>query len=272
MSRRPMRRNRRRKDRHIDESWLLPYSDLLTLLVALFIVLFAMSDVDAQRYQELAEVFQSEFSSAGTGIVEYDQVPVEIPVESNEEDEVEEDESEEEEEIEDQRDTALELLQLQDLQEEIDHYIEENNLAEELGTALTDEGLLISIENEITFESASAVVNREGEEIAHEIADLLHTDPPRQIVISGHADDRPMNNEEFESNWELSVQRAVNFMGIILENDELDPARYSAKGYGEHQPILPNTSEENRALNRRVEVLVLPNFEIQTELDDLEDQ
>lgn len=263
-----MRRNRRRKESHIDESWLLPYSDLLTLLVALFIVLFAMSDVDAQRYQELAQVFQSEFASAGNGIVDYDQIPVEIPIESNEE----ENESEDEEEIENQRDTALELFQLQDLQEEIDHYIEENNLVEELGTALTGEGLLISIENEITFESASAVVNSEGEDIAHEIAELLHTDPPRQIVISGHADDRPMNNEEFESNWELSVQRAVNFMSIILENDELDPARYSAKGYGEHQPILPNTSEENRALNRRVEVLVLPNFEIQTELDDLDDQ
>src|SRR5699024_12153933 len=86
-----------------------------------------------------------------------------------------------------------------------------------------------------------------------------------QVVVSGHADDRPIHNVEIASNWELSVIRAVNFMGLLLENDNLDPERFSAKGFGEHQPLLPNTSEENRAKNRRVEDLILPNYDLQAE-------
>lgn len=248
MRRNKTRRNRQKKGNHIDESWLLPYSDLLTLLVALFIVLFAMSDIDAQKYKELAQIFRSEFSG-GNGILEQNESPVEPPIDIDD----------------DQEESVTELTQLQELQTAINNYISENSLAEVLATQLTDEGLLITILNDITFDSASAVVKSEGEEIAEEVAELLHTDPPRQIVISGHADDRPMNNREFGSNWELSVMRAVNFMSLILENNNLDPTRFSAKGYGEHQPVVPNSTEENRAKNRRVEVLVLPKYEIQTQ-------
>src|SRR5699024_11307774 len=77
----------------------------------------------------------------------------------------------------------------------------------------------------------------------------------------GHADDRPIHNSEFKSNWELSVIRSVNFMKLILENDNLDPAKFSSKGYGDNHPIVPNNTEKNMAKNRRVEVLILPLYE-----------
>lgn len=101
-----------------------------------------------------------------------------------------------------------------------------------------------------------------GVTVAREVSDLLHTEPPHQIVISGHADDVPIGDSLFESNWELSVTRALNFMRLVLENEALDPTLFSAKGFGEYKPIVPNTSKENRAKNRRVEVLILPNYEI----------
>lgn len=94
--------------------------------------------------------------------------------------------------------------------------------------------------------------------IAKEISDLLVIDPPRNIIISGHTDNVPIHTAKFESNWELSVMRAVNFMKIILENDKLDPRWFSAKGYGEYKPVASNATKEGRAKNRRVEILILP--------------
>lgn len=247
-----MRRQKRKKEEyHMDESWLLPYSDLLTLLVALFIVLFAMSDVDAQKYKELASVFKEEFSG-GSGILENNNGPVEVPKESDDE------------ESQDESENTRELIQLQTLQQLIDDYISENKLAEVFGTQLTDEGLLLTVLNDVSFDPGSAIVKKEGRKIATEVSNLLYTDPPHQIVVSGHADDRPMHNREFANNWELSIGRALNFMQLILQNEKLDPTRFSAKGYGEYKPIVPNTNEKNRAKNRRVELLILPNYEIDT--------
>ncbi|WP_226037133.1 flagellar motor protein MotB [Aquibacillus saliphilus] len=244
-----VRKRKKHEDDHIDESWLIPYADILTLLLALFIVLFAMSEIDATKYQELSRVFNSEFSG-GDGIMEQSNSPVEEAEQSTEEESV--DKSKEE------------LNQLEDLQQDINTYIQKNKLTEELGTKLTDEGLLISIENNVFFDSSSAKVKGEGREIANEVSKFLYTDPPHQIVVSGHTDNIPIHTSEFSSNWDLSVMRAVNFMRLLLNNDKLEPQRFSAKGFGEHNPIAPNNNEKNRAKNRRVEVLILPNYDIKT--------
>lgn len=246
-----MRKNKKKHDdHHVDESWLLPYSDLLTLLVALFIVLFAMSEIDTQKFKEMASVFRTEFSSGSPGIMEQ---PIPVEDDSKEKEENEEEKPDE---------GTTEVLNLQELQEKINNYIHENNLTESLATQLSEEGLMISIMNDVTFEPGSADVNKDGKVIAKEISQLLITDPPHQVVISGHTDDVPMNNAKFGSNWELSVMRAVNFMTLILDNNQLDPDKFSAKGYGEYKPIVPNNSTENRSKNRRVEVLILPNYDI----------
>lgn len=253
-----MRRKRKKQEHKMDDSWLLPYADLLTLLLALFIVLFSMSNLDAQKYDELSRIFKSEFTH-GTSILEEGSSSEEIPIDF---DKKNDDIKEEDQVIED--DHTRELQQLQEIQEGINDYISESDLLSIIETSLTDEGLLLTIVNDISFDPGKAIVKEDGQEIAQEVSEFLITDPPHQIVVSGHADDRPMNNHEFGSNWELSVTRAVNFMAILLENESLDPTRFSAKGFGEHRPIVPNTSEENRAKNRRVEVLILPNFEIDT--------
>ncbi|WP_047980871.1 flagellar motor protein MotB [Ornithinibacillus contaminans] len=257
-----MSKNKKHKEEHhVDESWLLPYADLLTLLVALFIVLFAMSEIDTKKYEELAAVFRNEFSSGDEGIMDN---PSPIPpteVRPEQKDKEEEHDKEETEE------GTTELLNLQELQERINQYINENNLTDSLATQLSEEGLMISIKNDISFDSGSAVVKEDGRVVAREISNLLYTDPPHQVVISGHTDDVPMNNSQFGSNWELSVMRAVNFMNLVLENEDLDPTTFSAKGFGEFKPLVPNDSAENRARNRRVEVLILPNYDIAGQIE-----
>jgi len=247
---------RRRKGRHkeegheeeISESWLLPYSDLMTLLLALFIVLSAISSVDAQKFQAISKVFNDIFTG-GTGTMEYENS---IP-----EDKI----NLEEEKPEENGLTKNEQIRLQEIQKKIRLYISDKGLTNQLNTSLTSEGLLVTIRDSVLFDSGSADVRDEDRKIANEISDLLISNPPHNVIISGHTDNVPQKGAKYSSNWELSVMRAINFMKILLENPNLDPSMFSAKGYGEYQPIASNDTPEGRAKNRRVEILILPNNE-----------
>ncbi|CAH0130090.1 flagellar motor protein MotB [Peribacillus simplex] len=246
------RKKKQRHEEHIDESWLVPYADILTLLLALFIVLFASSSVDAVRFQQLSNVFNQVFTS-GTGFMDY---PSDSP--SNEPTSPE------------QRTGAenLEKLgkneqeELMEVQERVNDYIQKNDLTDKLGTNLTDEGMLISIRENVLFESGVAEVRSENRKIAKEISDLLVMDLPRNIIVSGHTDNVPIKNYQYESNWDLSVMRSVNFMKRLLENKDLDPELFSAKGHGEFKPVASNETKKGRAKNRRVDILIVPRSAI----------
>src|SRR5699024_10508961 len=128
----------------------------------------------------------------------------EIPAQTDQDDEAERDHTEYE--------SMQAIAELRELQAAFNEYIQAKHLTEMLETQLTPEEWLITILNDTTFDSASAVVKSEGRKVAQEVPQLLDTAPPRQVVISGHADDQPINNATFSSNWELSAMRAVNFM------------------------------------------------------------
>ena len=246
------RKKKQRHEEHIDESWLVPYADILTLLLALFIVLFASSSVDAVRFQQLSNVFNQVFTS-GTGFMDF---PSDSP--SNEPTSPE------------QRTGAEDLEKLgkneqedlMEVQERVNAYIQKNDLTDKLGTNLTDEGMLISIRENVLFESGVAEVRSENRKMAKEISGLLVMDLPRNIIVSGHTDNIPIKNSKYESNWDLSVMRSVNFMKLLLENKDLDPEMFSAKGHGEFKPVASNETKKGRAKNRRVEILIVPRTAI----------
>ena len=246
------RKKKQRHDEHIDESWLVPYADILTLLLALFIVLFASSSVDAVRFQQLSNVFNQVFTS-GTGFMDY---PSDSP--SNEPTSPEQKTGAEDLE----KLGKNEQEELTEVQERVDAYIEKNDLTDKLGTNLTEEGMLISIRENVLFESGVAEVRSENRKIAKEISDLLVMDLPRNIIVSGHTDNIPIKNYQYESNWDLSVMRSVNFMKLLLENKDLDPEMFSAKGHGEFKPVASNETKKGRAKNRRVEILIVPRTAI----------
>lgn len=250
-----MRRRRRKQEEEHTDSWLLPYSDLMTLLLALFIVLFASSSVDAQKFQSISKVFGEIFSS-GTGVFEY---PSPIPEAADENRPNDNEENMQDAEI---TLSQEEYEQFLELKQRLDTYIISSNMEGKLQTSLSDEGLLLTINDSVLFDSGSAEVRENDLQIAQEISNLLVIDPPHNVIITGHTDNVPIHNANFESNWELSVTRALNFMKIILENEQLDPRMFSAKGFGEFQPVASNDTEEGRQRNRRVEVLILPNNEI----------
>lgn len=229
----------------MSESWLLPYSDLLTLLLALFIVLFASSSMDEGRFQQMSAVF-SEIFESGSGIMS-ESAPTNVPVPDDSVGEQNENSSY----LEDQQ-------SLGEMQDDLDEYIAVNELESQFDTELTNEGLLLTIRDSVLFNSGEATINPEYMGLANDISQLLTLDRPRQVIITGHTDDIPINNAQYSSNWELSVMRAVKFLKIIVESNEVDPNLFSAKGYGEYKPIVPNDTAENRSKNRRVEVLIQP--------------
>lgn len=229
----------------MDESWLVPYADILTLLLALFIVLFASSSVDQDKLREMGNVFNSIFSS-GTGIIDYNS-----PV-NNDSSDTGNLGSQVSEYLRDQ-------ASLQDIQNRVEDFIAVNELENQFETSLTDEGLLITIRDSVLFDSGKADIKPEYYPLANELAKVLELDPARNVIVTGHTDNVPMNTAEFRSNWELSVMRAVNFLKILIDsNPQLDSKYFSVKGFGEFNPIDTNDTVEGRAKNRRVEVLIQP--------------
>ncbi|WP_100330370.1 flagellar motor protein MotB [Bacillus xiapuensis] len=245
-------RRKKHEEDHVDESWLIPYADILTLLLALFIVLFASSSVDVKKFQMISQSFNSVLGG-GTGVMEY---PSPVPPESMKDGEVEEGSKKETSGL-----GKQDRQELSEMQKNISKYIEKNNLQGKVQTALNGEGLLLRIRDNVLFDSGVAEIRPEEIRSAREISRLLEMDRPRNIIISGHTDNVPIKNANFDSNFELSAMRAVNFMKVILENKNLDPRLFSAKGYGEYQPVASNRTSIGKARNRRVEILILPQGE-----------
>lgn len=256
-----MSRKRRHEEHeeHIDESWLIPYADLLTLLLALFIVLYSMNSVDAKKFDEMSRAFSIALST-GNGILELPSI-VEQGVDPKKKDKDADDKKNES-----ASDLRLEELikqeqaELEELKKKIDAYIVKNGLTAELETKLNMSQLLLTISDKALFAPGQASVKPEAKELAGAIATMLQQYPGYSIVVAGHTDDTPVNRSEFRSNWDLSSTRAIRFMDIMLDNKGLDPKRFSAIGYGEYQPVADNTTAENKAKNRRVEVSIIHTY------------
>jgi chemotaxis protein MotB len=246
------RQRKQGQDYHTDETWLIPYADMLTLLLALFIILYAASSIDAQKFEQMVQALQVAFqgeevtgpspeTGGGEAVPDGEEEVIPPPPDPTE--------GEREKEMED----------LRELQRKINTYIKQNNLQLSLKTELTEGGLIITILDHALFDTGSAEVKPESVKLAKEISNLLIMDPPRHVEIVGHTDNVPIHNEHFRSNWDLSAMRAINFLNIILENEKLDPTYFSFRGHGEYQPVATNDTAAGRQQNRRVEVKILPN-------------
>lgn len=235
------------RDEHTDETWLIPYADMLTLLLALFIVLFSMSQVDSTKFRELKRALESAFSG-GVGIVNSDS---NIPEQD--------DNSPNPLDPDPLSEYLLEDEKLQQYKAMLDEYFEQQGLENSVTNIVSEKGLQITIQEMALFDSGKALLHPEALEIINTLSVIL-AEMDNYVEISGHTDNLPISTAEFPSNWELSVARSLNVMKYMLRNQNLDPARFSVVGYGEYRPIRSNESEEGKAANRRVELLILRMF------------
>ncbi|QYR21615.1 flagellar motor protein MotB [Paenibacillus sp. sptzw28] len=245
-------------EEHADETWLIPYADLLTLLLALFIVLYAMSSVDSKKFEDMSKAFNIAFST-GVGVLDNTTVVTNGQQMDNEnKNNRRPDDSTNQDDL-----KALmkkEQEDLEKLKRQIDKYIQTNGLTTQLETKLNQSQLTITISDNALFPSGSASVKPEARKLALAIANILQQYPGYEIVVAGHTDNEPISTSEFQSNWDLSSSRAIRFMDVLLSNKKLDPKLFSAIGYGEYRPVDSNNTALGRSKNRRVEVSIMRKF------------
>jgi chemotaxis protein MotB len=117
---------------------------------------------------------------------------------------------------------------------------------------------IINIDNSILFDSGQAMLKKKVRKSLAKIAQAINKYPDNNIQIEGHTDNVPIHTERFPSNWELSSARALAVLRFFVDRTDMDPRKLSAVGYGEYHPLAPNDTKENKRLNRRVDIVILP--------------
>jgi chemotaxis protein MotB len=128
--------------------------------------------------------------------------------------------------------------------------------------------MLISLPNDVLFDSGSAVLKRAGQDAIGQVAQALAGFSDRQFLVAGHTDDKPIRSARFPSNWELSTERAVVVTRFLVSKG-MKPDSLGAVGYGEFDPVVANDSEDHRAQNRRIEIQLQPNLSELPSMADL---
>lgn len=133
---------------------------------------------------------------------------------------------------------------------------------------MDERGLVIILSDNILFDSGKAEVKKKAFPVLDNVAQVLNDKVPKKnIGISGNTDNVPITHSNWKSNWELSTARATNVLHY-LESQGVAPKRLSATGYGEHRPIASNDTADGRARNRRVEIVILPQFQEKRETEE----
>ncbi len=253
-----MRKKKKKMEEHADEGWLLPYSDMLTLLLALFIVMFAMAKVDDTKFKAVSNQFHillsSDNSSGGEGLLDSEKKEDTKTIESK-------DMTKKENNVQAEKKLKEELdeKQITEAGDQIKQSLNESGYGKDVEVNLEKEGLRISIQSGILFDSGSADILTSFDPVILKIADTLRT-LNNDIVVAGHSDNVPfVGNGKFHSNWDLSAARAISVMNFLVDQGKLDPSKFSIQAYAEYQPKVTNNTPEGRAENRRVELFIQRN-------------
>ena len=224
--------------------WMTTYSDMVTLLLTFFILLYTMSVIDIERFQTVIISIQTSFLGH-TGIMDQTPETRETPEESV----VFEEGFFSEAEI------IERALEAEEIMAEVQAFLAEIGLEGQVELSFDERGIVMELPDYIFFERARANLKPEAREVLDKFSALfLNLD--RSIIVEGHTCNLPINVPEFPSNWELAVIRAVRVTRYLVEEKGLDPHRMQATGYGEFHPLEPNVSPEARARNRRVTMVI----------------
>ena len=233
------RRRRRPEEAPNHEGWAIPYGDLVTLLLAFFVVMYAISQVNEGKYRILSDSLNAAFRGQPTT---FDPVQVGVPAVSTVAaplvqlpDEI--------------RSMALRQLAMQAVAA-LDPLIRQGLVDVETGQGK----LTIAIRSDILFASGSAAPSPQAQSVARLLGEVLQAFPV-DIKVEGHTDNVPVVSGAYRSNWDLSAARAASVVHL-LEEGGVTSHRLAAVAYGEYRPVLPNTTVDGRNANRRVVLLV----------------
>lgn len=213
------------------------FSDLMSLLLTFFILLYSMSSVSAEKFEAAAKSMQSAFGG-GESMIEGSTV---VDIET--------------EKITEKSEETIDP-ELVKMYNEVVAFLEMKEMTSQASVEYDQDGIYVNIQESILFGSGSAIIADSGKNTLNDLGELIQQFD-NAVVIEGYTDNVPMNNNNFSSNWELSTGRALSVLRYLSEERNVDPTRLAAKGYGEYHPIVPNDSESNKAKNRRVNIVLV---------------
>ena len=236
--------NRRRpKEEKGAPKWMVTFSDLMTLILVFFILLFSMSVVDAEKFRAIADSFQQR------QVLDFLPSAIEFETPREERGEQRKDPFDEGKFGEEQDVNMDELL------EEVQEFLETNELTELISATRDDRGVVLVLQERTLFATAEADVLADAKPFLDKVGTLLVA-IPNMVKVEGHTDSRPISTFRYPSNWELSGARASSVIRYLVDNHNLEPNRFIATGYGDTRPVVPNTTVENLQTNRRVVIVI----------------
>ncbi|WP_100373793.1 flagellar motor protein MotS [Bacillus sp. FJAT-45037] len=241
-----MRRRKRQEEKGAPK-WMVTFSDMMTLILVFFILLFSMSVVDAQKFRAIADSFQQR------QVFEF--FPSVIDLENPSEQIGEEFPNPYEDGSYDESESDAQEYDMDELLIEVQDFLVENDLNELISATRDDRGVVLVLQERTLFETAEAVLIDTAMPFLDKVGTLLAT-IPNMVKVEGHTDSRPISNFRYPSNWELSGARASSVIRYLIDAKELDPQRFVATGYGDTRPVVPNTTVDNLRLNRRVVIVI----------------
>ena len=213
--------------------WLLTYADMITLLLALFIILFAISNISSVKFQRLVKAISGGFNNTD---------PVNKPPNGGT--------------------TGTERGQTQTanmaaVKSRLDKYIARQSLQSKVQTRITGQGLVITLLSDRTYyNSGSADLRPDTKRLLDVVAGQLRY-VRNEVRVEGSTDNVPIATRTFPTNWELSAARATGVTRYLVEHEHITPTRISFAGYGQFHPKFPNDSAAHRQQNRRVDIVIL---------------
>jgi chemotaxis protein MotB len=250
-----VRRRDHEEEHENEERWLLTYADMITLLMVLFIVLFSIGQLDLKKFEQLKVGLSASFGdggraavSGGAGVLDAGEGALDGQTAQD---------------ILDAQTAAAQAEQnrLNEAKGDIKEALTGQGLGDQVTFRLEDRGLVLQIVSDrVLFDLGKAHLRPEGQAVLDGIAGALHN-VPNNFAVEGHTDNRPIRGGPFPTNWELSSARATTVLRYLVENAGIPARKISSAGYADTRPLFPNDTNEHRARNRRVELVVLAQAE-----------
>ena len=222
-----MKRPRKHQGHDNEDRWLLTYSDLITLLLGLFVILYTISKVDAGKYAEIATALNGVFGSP-RGILTGNPVAVDQPGYSERE----------------------------DIARDLEQALNPDGQQMPISVTQNERGVTVHIMEELLFASGSADIKQASLPALDTLAGVIKK-LRNDLRVEGHTDNVPISTVQFPSNWHLSVARSLNVAYYLIQRHGLTQERVSVVGYSEFHPLVPNVTPASRSRNRRVDIVIL---------------
>lgn len=261
------RRNKHAEGHENEERWLLPYADMITLLLALFIMLYAASSVNNAKLEKLSQSINAAFNgkkqTPGENQSEKtSKVPKEAPGDKLLQAGVTLQELQKAAKAVEDRKAEDERLRA--LKQRIDRAAKEQGFSKSVSTTINERGLVVRlVSDKVLFDTGNATIRSGIKPLILDIAGVLRAEP-NNVRVEGHTDSVPIKTPQFPSNWELSAGRSTSVVRLLIR-DGMNAEKLAAAGYGSQRPRASNGSEAGKQKNRRVEIVVLRRSGLQAD-------